>query len=64
MTAVNDIQDLDTVDQVGHGAECFCGLCRPQIVDVPDSVVAVIPVEQAASEILAHFGSRIALLKY
>lgn len=32
MDAVQDIQNLETVER-DHGAECFCQICKPQIVD-------------------------------
>jgi len=33
MTAVQDMQELDTAEAVEHGSECFCQICKPQIVD-------------------------------
>lgn len=37
MTAVQDIQELETVESVVHGSECFCQICKPQIVDESDT---------------------------
>lgn len=33
MTAVQDILETETADEIEHGEECFCQICRPQIVD-------------------------------
>lgn len=30
---MNAVQDIETAETTEHGSECFCQICRPQIVD-------------------------------